>query len=290
MNKFFGGHIVAQKPAELPPPVFRLFSDESGHVYLTIEPGATRIEVKRPVTSATLQAARDLLQAEVDSKAEAHKEIQEALDPMRKARWLSKLEYGSNYLMKGSLTMYLTLILVVLFYKGVQSSSTHLPELVHFMILGIYVLGLGVALYLIGTEERRVKFKDKIIRLLGPQGMLILPLLLLVGAGGVLASITIRLYNRGFIALELCSGRPMSEPGLLDFYMWHFVNIVPTLQITKLLRWGEPYCYTQHRVGILILIFQLLVVIPSFNTIRFYWKHRKSAPEFVYDPYWKPTP
>jgi len=112
--------------------------------------------------------------------------------------------------------------------------------------------------------------------------------LLLVTAGAVLASITFRLFNRGYVQLQECSGRSVAEAGLLDFFMWHFLNIVPLLQLNSLLRWKEPYCFQQGRVGLMILAFQALVVIPSFNTIRFYWKNRKTPREFIYDPHWQP--
>jgi len=45
-------------------------------------------------------------------------------------------------------------------------------------------------------------------------------------------------------------------------------------------------------VGLLILLFQALVVIPSINTVLYYWKNRHvlTAPTFdyVYEPGWEP--
>jgi hypothetical protein len=107
----------------------------------------------------------------------------------------------------------------------------------------------------------------------------------------VFASFTFFLHKHGRVMLEQCSGRPVTEGSLLDFYMWHFLKLVPLLQINETLKWKEPLCYSQARIGFLILLFQGLVVLPSINTLRFYWKNRqtlnKDYVEYVYDPEWR---
>lgn len=285
---------------------YRVFADDEGSAFLKLEPAGITVKLKRPVTAKNLEAAKaeamrlrlDQLEAEVTQiseatdprRIEAQKEIEVALNPMRKGPWLSRFDYTASHLKLHIITVLGSLVLIALAYKGVQASSERLPVWLHAVVLVLYVLALARLLSIIGTEENRLKYHKAVNVWLGPRGMLVLPCFLLVTAGAVLASITFRLYNRGSISLETCSGRAVTEAGLLDFFMWHFVNIVPTLQLTKLWRWGEPYCYTQSRVGLLIFVFQLLVVIPSFNTVRFYWKHRKSPPEYVYDPNWNPDP
>jgi hypothetical protein len=280
-------------------PVFRVYADDIGQVFVQLVSGGSvgsKVAVKSPVTDDKLAAARKTLLDELKEKQEAlsarraaaNKEIEAALYPLRKGRWLKRLDYGSSYFLKGGFKVYLALAIIVAAYKTIQYSSAHFPEPVHFVILAVFMLGLVISIYCIGTEANRKKYQDSIKRLLGPDGMLILPLLLLVTAGSVLSSITFRLFNRGYVQLQECSGRSVAEAGLLDFFMWHFLNIVPLLQLNSLLRWKEPYCFQQGRVGLMILAFQALVVIPSFNTIRFYWKNRKTPREFIYDPHWQP--
>jgi len=79
---------------------------------------------------------------------------------------------------------------------------------------------------------------------------------------------------------------------LNDFFMWHFIKLVPLVKINEVLKLGEPLCYTQKRVGFLILIFQALVVIPSINTVLYYWKNRGTSEprnyDYLYQPEWKP--
>ena len=290
---------MAPKQKRRSAPVFRVYADDGGQVFVQLVSGGTvgeKVAVESPVTEEKLAAARKELLDELkekqkalsESRVKANKEIEAALYPLRKGRWLKRLDYGSNYIMAGGLKIYVALAIIVLAYKAIQYSSAHFPEPVHFVILAVFMLGLVISIYCIGTEANRKKYQDSIKRLLGPDGMLILPLLLLVTAGSVLSSITFRLFSHGYVQLQECSGRAVAEAGLLDFFMWHFLNIVPLLQLNSLLRWKEPYCFQQGRVGFMILAFQAFVVIPSFNTIRFYWKNRKTTREFVYDPHWQP--
>lgn len=283
---------------------YRVYADKEGEIYLRLQPAGIQRLITKPVTLETIDQAKDeaialKLKQEEEEKAQrdkrtdpqrkAQRQIEGALHPATLRQWLDRAKYVLFKSIIRMATFGLSLVLLAFLYKGVQISSQSLPENAHRVVLFVYFLVLAGALYLIFTEENREKYRKYVIAYLGPLGMLILPCLLLVTAGAVLASITWRLYNHGALALDLCSGRAVSEAGLLDFYMWHFVNIIPTLQITKLWRWSEPYCYTQSRVGIMIFFFQLLVVIPSFNTIRFFWKNRKT-PDYLYDPDWEPKP
>jgi hypothetical protein len=78
----------------------------------------------------------------------------------------------------------------------------------------------------------------------------------------------------------------------MDFYVWHFFKLVPLIKLNETLKWSGPLCYTQARVGFLILLFQALVVLPSINTVRFYWKNRRSLAakpyKYIYEPGWNP--
>lgn len=279
---------MTQESTQTTAPVFRVFADHQGKVYLAMGSGPIIVEVDRPVSSKNLDRARKELLLIAKKRAKANKEIEAVLEPRHRGRWLDKLESATWGFVYRCLTILISLVLIAAAYKGVEYSSEHFPEQLHIAVLCFYVVGLAFLITLIGTEENRLKYQRQILVWLGPRGMLVLPILLLGTAGSVMASITFRLHQRGSVILEMCSGRPITEAGLLDFYMWHFMNLVPLLQLNILLRWGEPYCYKQSRVGFLILAFQLFVVIPSFNTIRFYWKHRQTPPEYVYDPHWNP--
>ena len=204
--------------------------------------GPIIVEVDRPVSSENLDRAREELLGIAQKRAEANTEIEAVVEPRHKGQWLNKLEAASWGFVYRGLTILISLMLIAAAYKGVEYSREHFPEQLHIAVLGLYVVGLVFLITLIGTEENRLKYQRQILVWLGPRGMLVLPILLLGTAGSVMASITFQLHRRGSVILEMCSGRPITEAGLLDFYMWHFLNLVPLLQLNILLRWGEPYC------------------------------------------------
>jgi hypothetical protein len=170
--------------------------------------------------------------------------------------------------------IFVALLMISLFYNGLDWSQKHLPESVHVFVLLIYLIGLGFCISLMATEATRKRQLDRILRIFGPNGLLFLPVLTLIVAAAVFASLTLTLYNHHWVALEPCAGRTVTAGTLTDFYTWHFFKLVPLVKFNETLKWGEPVCYSQSRVGFLILLFQALVVIPSINTIRFYWKNR----------------
>lgn len=291
------------KPSRKRRSVYRVFANDQGRVYLELEPDGIRIPIERPITAEKLAGAKssainlrieredaeaaDKLPTIDPNRAEAQKEIEAALHPILKGPWLTKLKHIGRYI---GFRLFAFFVYVFTFagpYRFIRYSSQHSPDWLHAIVLTVYLIILAALIFLIGTERNRSRFRKRVLAWFGVYGMVVLPCLIIVTSAAVLASITFRLYNRGLITLETCAGRAVSEDRLLDFYLWHFVNIIPTLQITKLWRWGEPYCYSQIRVGLLIFVFQLLVVIPSFNSIRYYWKRRHQR-GYSYDPNWNP--
>ena len=290
------------------PLTLRVYADTDGRVYLLDEPTKWQVEVETPVTDETLAAARlklydkykqHLLEAEGDGDAElnqqqqANRQIKTTINPppIGFLRFLGRL--GAS-LFQGVFAFFVMLSAVGTVYKGVELSQERLPEKLHLVVLFLYAVGLTFCIYLMATEEIRRREIKRINFWFGPNGLLFLPFLTLVVAASVFASLTLTLYNNQLVALQPCPGVGLEvAPGaLLDFYIWHFFKLVPFLKLNETLKWGEPLCYTQARVGFLILLFQALVVLPSINTVRFYWRNRqelKAKPyKYIYEPGWRP--
>lgn len=53
--------------------------------------------------------------------------------------------------------------------------------------------------------------------------------------------------------------------------MWHFFELIPLVSINETANLAEPATYTGTWVGILVLVFQGMVVVPILATIRFYF-------------------
>lgn len=62
---------------------------------------------------------------------------------------------------------------------------------------------------------------------------------------------------------------------------------MPFLNIPEILKLDPTLCYSQPRVGLLILMFQALVAIPSLTTIRYFLKNhsvlQRQEYEYVVD-------
>jgi hypothetical protein len=289
----------------------RVYSEPDGKVYLLYEAADQRAEVQSPIDQTNIEAAKQqlieqtytVLQAEIAKfegkdldddtpQQKANRRIKQALLPPARppfGRYVVEL-FGRliQFLFAGLIV----LCIITLVYKGVELSQRHLPEFFHWVVIALYVLGVALCVYLMATDEKRREQANRIRRWFGPAGMLILPSLTLMAAAAVFSSVTFTLYQHGMVAFQECSGRPVAEGTLTDFYMWLFIKLVPLVRVNEVLKLSEPLCYTQKRVGFLILLFQALVVIPSINTILYYWKNRRTLHakpfKFVYEAGWTP--
>ena len=292
------------------PLLLRLYANADGKVFMLYEPKNWQVEVEAPVTEKTLDEARIKLarmgqeelnkftapEGQSDETATpqqlANRQIKRVIKPPPESylRFIGRL-FGSVF--RGLYTLLVALLAISFIYKGVQFSRDNLPEALHLVVLFLYLLGLTLCIYLIATEEKRRKEVERIRYWFGHRGLLFLPALTLIVAASVFASLTYSMHNHQWVTMQPCAGREVSEGSLLDFYVWHFFKLVPLLKLNETLKWGEPLCYTQARVGFLILFFQAVVVLPSINTIRFYWRNRKSLDakpyDYLYEPEWKPA-
>jgi len=290
--------------------VFRVSPDSDGQVYLSLDRAdKTRVPVRRPITQKTLGEARAVLaeavladlvergsthvaQDENEDKNEgkitkkrrdARKEIDVALSRMQSGGLLNRAKsWVVSNLIVVPLQILLGLVLISIAYKVIQFSSENFPRLLHLAVLAAYTAVLIFGISTIATEKERQKWVSKIREWFGPRGLIIYACLLLVTSAAVFGSFTFVLYENNPSLLALPPGTPdnvsISEGRLLDFYMWHFLKLIPLLSVNEVLNWNEPVIYESSRIGFLILIFQGVVVIPTIATFRHHWKNR-SVPE-----------
>lgn len=70
---------------------------------------------------------------------------------------------------------------------------------------------------------------------------------------------------------------PGCRQGVIDFF-WHLVDSVPALDITSTLRRDEPPGYDDARVGVLVLVFEVVVIAPILATFVSFWRYRRKSP------------
>lgn len=290
--------------------VFRVRPDSDGQVYLSLEGvEGKRAAVRRPVTQETLEEARTALTETIliglagrgskpatqdqsedpvtQGQRDAGKEIDAALAPMQADNLLDRSKsWVFSTLVVVPFQLFIGLALISIAYKGVQLSSENLPAFLHLTVLAVYAVALLLGILSIATETNRQRWGAMIREWFGPRGLIIFPCLLLVTAAAVFGSFTFVLYQHDPSLLALPPGSPdtlsITEPRLLDFYMWHFQKLIPLLSINEVLKLEAPVTYEEPLIGFLILLFQGMVVIPTIATIGYYWKNRRVAQKRPY--------
>lgn len=292
------------------PLLYRVYSEPDGRIYLLYEPQNWRVEVEKPLTEQSLEAARDKLVAvatkqiqvallAVEGKSEedatpqqrANRQIKAVVEPSSPG-FFHYLKLLIESLFEGLLLIVLLALTVAGPYMLIRWSQENLPEVIHLLLLLVLAFGLALAIYVTAVEEVRTQVLPNLKSLFGKHALFSLPALTLVIAASVFASLTFSLHNHGWVTLEPCSGYPVSPGPLTDFYVWHFFKLIPLVKLNETLKWNEPLCYRQPLVGFFIVVFQALVVLPCINTVRFYLKNRRSLTakpyKYIYEPGWTP--
>jgi hypothetical protein len=157
-------------------------------------------------------------------------------------------------------------------------SSEHLPRPLHVVVLVATGLLLIWGLYWISTEDLRTRSYSVISEWFGElAGPVILSTLILVTAARALASFTFILYDNGLVELKSnIAGQAVTEGHLWDFFMWHFLDVVPLLSIPEVMRLREPVTYSGTWVGLLVLSFQALAVLILIPTVGWFIRYRRA--------------
>jgi hypothetical protein len=64
---------------------------------------------------------------------------------------------------------------------------------------------------------------------------------------------------------------------LTDYYLWHFLQLIPQIKVTETIRWDVPFTYSDKGVGWILLLFKALmayIVITRFYTWNKWRKER----------------
>jgi len=91
------------------------------------------------------------------------------------------------------------------------------------------------------------------------------------------SSVTYVLVDHGVLKLNGSNGNKISPEAVRDFYSWHFLQAVPVLKVNETLHWKEPLTYDSGWVGLLLVVFQLLVIVPVIAAFAWFWKHLGKA-------------
>jgi len=220
----------------------------------------TRVEVPRPVSSESLDEAREVLAKKVleelrETSGNERTSAQKEIDTLFSTNLILRAKQAVSSVLILLVQILFGMILVSLPYKGIQYSNEKFPEWLQIVVLTLCTILLCLGFWLIATERNRWKTSERIMEWFGPRGLIIFPGVLLMTAAAVFASFTFILFESGAVELQRQNAVPVSVAALIDFYMWHFLKLIPLLKINEVVKWAEPVIYSQSRVGFLILLF-----------------------------------
>jgi hypothetical protein len=145
------------------------------------------------------------------------------------------------------------------------------------LILIVWGLLLALGLFVISTATRR----QRLFEALGRFGFLVPPIYsadLLVVAALFFSWATFLLAERDLV--RFLPGADLSDSeAILGLYLWHFLDAVPLLEVPATLSWERPLVYDDARVGLLVLAFKVVVIVPVLAAFTGYWAWRRARRE-----------
>jgi len=90
--------------------------------------------------------------------------------------------------------------------------------------------------------------------------------------------VTFVLLQEGKLRLAPGSSPEVTLASLSDFFLWHFLDAVPLLKITETLKWEVPLTYTSSTVGLIVLVFKAVVILPVISAFTWYATREKEEP------------
>ena len=102
-----------------------------------------------------------------------------------------------------------------------------------------------------------------------PFGLLAVLFVIMISA---FTAITVVAARHQRLTLSGGSNGSLSFEEVARFYVWHFTDSVPVLDVNETLRWRAPLVYSSTSVGTLVLLFKVAVIVPLIGAFVFYWR------------------
>jgi hypothetical protein len=153
---------------------------------------------------------------------------------------------------------------------GILASAPHAIETAPFNPM--WVLG-----WLIGAVQ--ILWRDRREAVMRQLGMLGLAAPFLYSLAFTTCSLTFFTYttmaqhltfDRAGDAYELRAGR------VAAFYIWHFLALLPGVEVPQTLKWEEPLQYSSHILGAHVLAFQLTVALTVISLVKSFLQSRRT--------------
>jgi hypothetical protein len=139
---------------------------------------------------------------------------------------------------------------------------------------------LAVRLSNVSTKARRERFFDRLVidRKKGTAAPFIYAINTLAIALLFFSCLTFVLHDQKLITL-VHPGRRIKPIDVASFFAWNFTDSLPSLNVNTALGWKTPLLYSGSWVGVILIAFKVLAIIPITVAISEGWKSRTGRNE-----------
>ncbi len=177
----------------------------------------------------------------------------------------------------------LTLFSAAMLVRAIWWVGERVPPLVHYVFLGCCIAGMLLLVSRIVNASSRERNRSFLVEWFGKHAYLTLPSFILIIAVSVFGELAV-LMARNDPDMFVEGAAAATREACMQFFIWHLLQLVPGYSVTDVLKWEEPpLSYDSTGVGVMVLLFQIAVVIPSITTIGYHWKARQAEPLWTYE-------
>ncbi|MDQ2974337.1 MAG: hypothetical protein M3R69_02860 [Acidobacteriota bacterium] len=169
--------------------------------------------------------------------------------------------------------VFLAFIPILAFYWLSPIILNNLKLWAQMIVFAVWLVLLAGGSLAVLTEKNRERFLPWLQSMIGRFAPIAYAFNLLIIAVLFFSSVTYVFVDHGRLNLKGPTAQKISPEALRDFYSWHFLDAVPGLKVNETVRFKEPLSYESTSVGLLLLLFKLIVIVPVVAAFGWYWKH-----------------
>ncbi|MEP6820612.1 MAG: hypothetical protein ABJA18_13840 [bacterium] len=143
----------------------------------------------------------------------------------------------------------------------------------------VAIVGGGILLsagsFAVITERNRERVLPWLQKRVGKFTPIVYSADLLVMAVSYFSAVTYVLVSSNHLNLTNPQQSTVSAASIPEFYVWHFFQAIPLIKINETLQWQAPLTYKGGAVGLMLLLFQLMVILPVIRAFVWYWKRQE---------------
>ncbi|WP_371529528.1 hypothetical protein OG302_29410 [Streptomyces sp. NBC_01283] len=147
----------------------------------------------------------------------------------------------------------------------------------HFTMQGLVLIisGLILARQLeqVSNGGNRERLFDRLVARWGTAAPIMYAVNVVACAIVFFASLTFILHSTGIAEVQSERNQSVQASSIGAFYLWELADAIPLADVDMILKWKQPLGYTSQIVGVEVLLFRLLIIVPLIVAISEGWKN-----------------